>query len=207
MTGHMLTRQSSRDDHRDRGDRSDRGDRGGDRRRRRSRSPRHGGGSRRDYEVDTYSSSRDYREREREDTYARRERRDDRGERGERGGDRGGWGDSYSRRDRPRGDRDRDDDRGHRRERGDRNDFRRDRRRDESSEDETGLPAFLTNPVRQSMTVDGEEGDVPAASDSEVNGNGDYQTRRRRRRPRQDEAGGTEGPDFTSEGVDIPPAE
>ncbi|CAN9278966.1 unnamed protein product [Alternaria alternata] len=108
------------DDHRDRGDRSDRGDRGGDRRRRRSRSPRHGGGSRRDYEVDTYSSSRDYREREREDTYARRERRDDRGERGERGGDRGGWGDSYSRRDRPRGDRDRDDDRGHRRERGDR---------------------------------------------------------------------------------------
>ena len=108
MTGHMLTRQSSRDDHRDRGDRSDRGDRGGDRRRRRSRSPRHGGGSRRDYEVDTYSSSRDYREREREDTYARRERRDDRGERGERGGDRGGWGDSYSRRDRPRGDRDRE---------------------------------------------------------------------------------------------------
>ncbi|KAG9188111.1 hypothetical protein G6011_02034 [Alternaria panax] len=109
---------SSRDDHRDRGDRGDRADRGGDRRRRRSRSPRHGGGSRRDYEVDTYSSSRDYREREREDTYARRERRDDRAE---RGGERGGWGDSYSRRDRPRGDRDRDDDRGHRRERGDRN--------------------------------------------------------------------------------------
>ncbi|KAF2277450.1 uncharacterized protein EI97DRAFT_432325 [Westerdykella ornata] len=67
-----------------------------DRRRRRSRSPRHG--SRRDYEVDTYSSSRDYREREREDTYARRERREDRA-----------WGDSYSRRDHPR----RDDDRGY----------------------------------------------------------------------------------------------
>lgn len=80
-----LTKQSSRDDHRDR-------------RRRRSRSPRHS--SRRDYEVDTYSSSRDYREREREDTYARRERREERG-----------WGDSYSRRDEPR----RDDDRGHRR--------------------------------------------------------------------------------------------
>ncbi|KAL1603727.1 hypothetical protein SLS60_005317 [Paraconiothyrium brasiliense] len=99
----QLTGQSSRDDHRDR--RGDRGDRD-DRRRRRSRSPRHG--SRRDYEVDTYSSSRDYRERERENTYARRERRDDRN-----------WGDSYSRRDRPR--HDRDDDRGHgRRERNDR---------------------------------------------------------------------------------------
>lgn len=101
-----LTDQSSRDDRRG----------GDDRRRRRSRSPRHGG-SRRDYEVDTYSSSRDYREREREDTYARRERRDDRGanDRGDRS-----FGDSYSRRDRPRGDRDRDDDRGHRRDRGDR---------------------------------------------------------------------------------------
>ncbi|KAJ4342784.1 hypothetical protein N0V95_006878 [Ascochyta clinopodiicola] len=127
----------SRDEHRDR-ERG--GDRGGDRRRRRSRSPRHS--SRRDYEVDTYSSSRDYREREREDTYARRERRDDRGgdraEGGARevggregggreGGGRRDWGDSYSRRDRPRdrGDRgDRDgDERGHgRRERGDRND-------------------------------------------------------------------------------------
>ncbi|KAJ4288051.1 hypothetical protein N0V90_012068 [Kalmusia sp. IMI 367209] len=94
---------SSRDDRRDR-DRG-RGDRD-DRRRHRSRSPRHS--SRRDYEVDTYSSSRDYRERERENTYARRERRDDRN-----------WGDSYSRRDRPR--HDRDDDRGsHRRERNDR---------------------------------------------------------------------------------------
>ena len=135
--GRLTQTQGSRDDHRDR-------DRGGDRRRRRSRSPRHS--SRRDYEVDTYSSSRDYREREREDTYARRERRDDRGDRGEGGGREGGgregggregggregggrrdWGDSYSRRDRPRdrGDRgDRDgDDRGHgRRDRGDRND-------------------------------------------------------------------------------------
>ncbi|KAF2132985.1 hypothetical protein P153DRAFT_364229 [Dothidotthia symphoricarpi CBS 119687] len=112
---------SSRDDHRGErgergGERGERGaerggERGGDRRRRRSRSPRHGA-SRRDYEVDTYSSSRDYREREREDTYARRERRDDRGN--DRGGDRAAWGDSYSRRDRPRGDRERDDDRGHR---------------------------------------------------------------------------------------------
>ncbi|KAF2750590.1 hypothetical protein M011DRAFT_455621 [Sporormia fimetaria CBS 119925] len=83
---HQLTEQSSRDDHRDRT-------------RRRSRSPRHS--SRRDYEVDTYSSSRDYRAREREDTYARRDRREERGW--------GGGGDSYSRRDYPR----RDDDRGY----------------------------------------------------------------------------------------------
>lgn len=131
--GRLTRRQSSRDD-RDR-------ERGGDRRRRRSRSPRHS--SRRDYEVDTYSSSRDYREREREDTYARRERRDDRaGDRaevgareggareggGREGGGRRDWGDSYSRRDRPRdrgdrGDREGGDDRGHgRRDRGDRND-------------------------------------------------------------------------------------
>ena len=68
--GRLTKTQAPRDDHRDR-ERG--GDRGGDRRRRRSRSPRHS--SRRDYEVDTYSSSRDYREREREDTYARRERR------------------------------------------------------------------------------------------------------------------------------------
>lgn len=108
-TASRLTKQSSRDDHRDR-----------DRRRRRSRSPRHS--SRRDYEVDTYSSSRDYREREREDTYARRERRDDRGDRGDRA-----WGDSYSRRDRPR--HERDEDRGHRRERGEgMRDFNDDRR-------------------------------------------------------------------------------
>jgi splicing factor U2AF subunit len=96
----LIPCQSSRDEHRSGGDR------GNDRRtRRRSRSPRHS--SRRDYEVDTYSSSRDYREREREDTYARREsRRDDRG-----------WGDSYSRRDQPSR---RDDERGDRGDRGDR---------------------------------------------------------------------------------------
>lgn len=80
--------QSSRDDRR-----RDR-DGGGDRRdRRRSRSPAHRG-PRRDFEVDTYSSSRDYREREREDRYSgggggRGDRRDrDFGDRGERGGDR-----------------------------------------------------------------------------------------------------------------------
>lgn len=58
---------SSRDDRRDR-------DRGGDRRR--SRSPHRGSRpSRRDGEVDSYSSSRDYREREREDRYSGRDRR------------------------------------------------------------------------------------------------------------------------------------
>ena len=140
--GRLTKTQAPRDDHRDR-ERG--GDRGGDRRRRRSRSPRHS--SRRDYEVDTYSSSRDYREREREDTYARRERRDDRGadrgDRADRGADRGAergadregggrrdWGDSYSRRDRPRdrgdrgerGERDGDDRGAGRRDRGDRGD-------------------------------------------------------------------------------------
>ncbi|KAF2026138.1 hypothetical protein EK21DRAFT_74861, partial [Setomelanomma holmii] len=115
-TERRLTSQSSRDDRRGGDD---------DRRRRRSRSPRHGGGGggggggRRDYEVDTYSSSRDYRAREREDKYARGDRDDRRGAGGDRG-DRS-WGDSYSRRDRPRGDRDRDDNRGYnRRDRGDR---------------------------------------------------------------------------------------
>lgn len=85
--------------------------------------------------MDTYSSSRDYRERERENAYDRRERRDDRDT---RGGDRAWGADSYSRRDRPRGDRDRerdrDDDRSGRRDRGDRMDrggdrFDGDRRR------------------------------------------------------------------------------
>ncbi|RDL34505.1 U2 snRNP auxilliary factor [Venustampulla echinocandica] len=53
-----------------------RGDRG-DRDRRRSRSPGHRGPrpSRRDGDVDSYSTSRDYREREREDRYSGRDRR------------------------------------------------------------------------------------------------------------------------------------
>ncbi|KAF2146835.1 uncharacterized protein K452DRAFT_241974 [Aplosporella prunicola CBS 121167] len=105
----------SRDHYSSRGDRDDRRDRDRDRRRR-SRSPGHRS-SRRDYEVDTYSSSRDYREREREDRYAGRERhRDD---------DR-----SWRRRDRrddderpPRRDRDLFDDRGGRGGRRDRDGF------------------------------------------------------------------------------------
>jgi splicing factor U2AF subunit len=70
--------QSSRDDRR--GDRGDR-ERGGDRRR--SRSPGHRGSrpSRREGEVDSYSTSRDYREREREDRYSGRDNRRGGGER------------------------------------------------------------------------------------------------------------------------------
>ncbi|KAI1006928.1 hypothetical protein K3495_g1289 [Podosphaera aphanis] len=56
---------------------SSRDDRGGDRIRRRSRSPGHRGSrpSRRDGDIDSYSTSRDYREREREDRYSGRDRR------------------------------------------------------------------------------------------------------------------------------------
>ncbi|KAF2756623.1 hypothetical protein EJ05DRAFT_70415 [Pseudovirgaria hyperparasitica] len=98
-------RHGSGRDYKPRGDRDDRRDR-----RRRSRSPRHGGsggGSRRDYEVDTYSSSRDYREREREDRYAGRS--DNRRE------ERGGWGGGRDN----RGSRRDDGDRPPRRDRGD----------------------------------------------------------------------------------------
>lgn len=65
--------QSSRDDRRRDRD-------GGDRPRRRSRSPGHRG-ERRNYEVDTYSSDRNYREREREERYSGRDRRGGGGER------------------------------------------------------------------------------------------------------------------------------
>ncbi|TKX23344.1 RNA recognition motif-containing protein 10 [Elsinoe australis] len=98
---------SSRDDRRG-GDRDrDRGDRP----RRRSRSP-HGGRSR-DFDVDSYSSSRGYRDREREDRYGGGGGRDRRG--GDRDWDRGGYGGRRDRRDDgPRGggrDRDLMDDR------------------------------------------------------------------------------------------------
>ncbi|KAK5112508.1 hypothetical protein LTR62_004265 [Meristemomyces frigidus] len=98
-------------------------DRDGDRdrrERRRSRSPRGGGGGRgggrRDFEVDTYSSSRDYREREREDRYS--------------GGGGGGGGG------RDRGERDnRDWDRGSARRDARRDDGGGDRRRDRCDRD------------------------------------------------------------------------
>ncbi|KAK4904198.1 hypothetical protein LTR28_001006, partial [Elasticomyces elasticus] len=88
------SRENRRDDRR--ADREDRPPR------RRSRSP-NGRAPRRDYEVDTYSSSRDYREREREERYSGRDRR---------GGDREWDRDRGARRD-PR----REDDRPPRRER------------------------------------------------------------------------------------------
>ncbi|KAH0385938.1 hypothetical protein KCU92_g3095, partial [Aureobasidium melanogenum] len=99
---------SSRDHYSSRDDRRDR-DRGGDRERererprRRSRSPGHR--PRRDeYQGDTYSSSRDYREREREDRYAGRRGGGREWDRGDRGSDRRG-----DRRDDPRGGRERPD--------------------------------------------------------------------------------------------------
>ncbi|KAL6715925.1 hypothetical protein ACLMJK_006886 [Lecanora helva] len=94
---------SSRDDRRDRDRDHHRGDR------RRSRSPRHRDRDprRREPDIDTYSSSRDYRAREREDRYGRDSGRDDRA-----------W-------DRDRGDR------GGRSERDDRSAYRRDARRDD----------------------------------------------------------------------------
>lgn len=66
LTNAFSCQSSRRDEHRDR-------ERGSGRRR--SRSPGHRGGSRRDYEVDSYSTSRDYREREREDRFQRRDER------------------------------------------------------------------------------------------------------------------------------------
>ncbi len=100
--------QSSRDDRRG-GDRDRDRDYGRGSDRRRSRSPGHRSSrpSRRDMEVDSYSSSRDYRAREREDRYSGRDGRDDRAwdrDRGDRGdgGDRG-----MSRRDARRDDDDR----------------------------------------------------------------------------------------------------
>lgn len=65
---HLQSSRSGRDDRRERG-----GDRDGARRR--SRSPGHRSSRTHDYEVDTYSSSRGDREREREDRY--RDRRGD----------------------------------------------------------------------------------------------------------------------------------
>ncbi|PIG80613.1 splicing factor u2af large subunit [Aspergillus arachidicola] len=130
------SRDYYRDERRERGDRGDRGDR------RRSRSPHYSSrSSRREYEVDTYSSSRDYRAREREDRYS--SRRDDREwDRDRGGGDRGDrrrrdYDDRSSRRDRERGDlfeerprrdgrdRDRERDRGDRGDRGERRERRR----------------------------------------------------------------------------------
>ncbi|KAF5023869.1 hypothetical protein F66182_4073 [Fusarium sp. NRRL 66182] len=64
-----------RRDYPPRGDREDRRDRHRDRDRRRSRSPDHRSHRRGEGDVDAYSSSRNHRDREREDRYSGRERR------------------------------------------------------------------------------------------------------------------------------------
>lgn len=99
---------SSRDDRRDR-DPRDRDYRGSDRRRSRSPHHRRDRPSRREPEVDSYSSSRDYRAREREDRYTGGYGRDDRGWDRDRGDRDRGMSRRDARRDddeRPRRDRD-----------------------------------------------------------------------------------------------------
>lgn len=137
------TNSNQRDERRDR-DRGDRGDRGERGERRRSRSPHHGSrGSRREGESNSYSSSRDYRAREREDRYSsRRDEREwdrDRGDRRRRDDDRPPRRELFD--DRPR--------RGGREERGDRGD-RRERRKSatpprhkEPTPDLTEVPSVL----------------------------------------------------------------
>ncbi|OJJ41791.1 hypothetical protein ASPWEDRAFT_99650 [Aspergillus wentii DTO 134E9] len=138
-----------RDERRDRGDRGDR---------RRSRSPHHSSrGSRRDFEADSYSSSRDYRAREREDRYSssRRDDRDwDRGDRrrrdyderpSRRERDRDLFDERPRREGRDRGDRgDRDRERG---DRGDRGDRDRERNRDRGERRRSPSPPRKREPT------------------------------------------------------------
>jgi splicing factor U2AF subunit len=97
--------RGERDDRRERPrdrDRDRERDRDRDRDRRRSRSPDHRGGRRGGGDVDAYSSSRNHRDREREDRYSGRDRR---------GGERGGGEREWDReRGAPRRDARRDDD-------------------------------------------------------------------------------------------------
>lgn len=177
MTATNLFQRDERRD-RDRGDRTDRAERPErpDRperterpergERRRSRSPHYGsrGAGRREQEANSYSSSRDYRAREREDRYTsgRRDDREwDRGDRGDRAerGDRGDRGDRRRRdfddrprradlfEDRPRrGGREERPDRGDRGDRGDRRERKRSAtppRRKEPTPDLTDVPSIL----------------------------------------------------------------
>jgi Domain of unknown function (DUF4167) len=110
----------------------------------------------------------------------------------------------------PRQEREPRPDRGEQRQ--ERGEFRR-RRPEEAEGDAGGLPAFLTNPVRQAIAVEGEgpDGQAPEAglNGTALNGEagGDFRTRRRRRRGRFGaEDGGAEGADLAPEGVE-PPAE
>lgn len=155
----------SRDYYRD--ERREHRERGGDRgERRRSRSPHHNPRApRREYETDTYSSSRDYRAREREDRYSsRRDDREwdrDRGDRRRRehderpprrDRDRDAFDGGRPRRDRG-GDRDRERDRDYERERERRGGDRKRTaspppRKRESTPDLTDVPSVLNRKRR-----------------------------------------------------------
>jgi Domain of unknown function (DUF4167) len=102
----------------------------------------------------------------------------------------------------------------------DRQDFHRGDRRERGRDDEqpNGLPAFLTNPVRQPIAVDESgEGEAPSQAPEEASGepNGRYDGRHRRRRRgrygtggRRDEGGAVDpGADFGSDSTDTPPVE
>jgi hypothetical protein len=73
-----------------------------------------------------------------------------------------------------------------------------------------GLPAFLTNPVRQPIATEGEEAPGPeTAPASETNGEFRARPRTRRRRTRDfpGEAAPEGGADFAPDTVETPPAE
>jgi hypothetical protein len=199
----------------DRGDRQDRGDRPNRfNRDRQDRGPdnRQDRGPRQDYRQDNRQDNR----QDRGDRPDFRDERQDRPDRGDRQDNRGEGRQDFQREDRR-------DDRGERQERGDRperaprqdrgerngRDFRRERREEPAAE-ETGLPAFLTNPVRAPVAI--ESGAPEAAAEAAINGapaaegNGEYPRRRRRRTTRGfgNEAGAEA--DCVPE-VETPPAE
>jgi hypothetical protein len=110
-----------------------------------------------------------------------------------------------------RGDRQERGERAERPERQERTEFRRDRRRDEPEAAEVnGLPAFLTNPVRQPVATEGDES--PAAETAPAGEtNGEFRarprTRRRRTRDFTGEGAPEGGADVTTDAVETPPAE
>jgi Domain of unknown function (DUF4167) len=86
--------------------------------------------------------------------------------------------------------------------------FRRDRRRFENEEPEgAGLPAFLTNPVRQAVPPGDEQAPGPVEDGLGGEANGDFRARRRRRRTRfgSEDSGNGNG-DFSPE-IETPAAE
>jgi hypothetical protein len=206
----------------DRGDRPDRGD-GQDRRERFQRDR----GPRQDFQRPDAQRGDDQRP-ERQDRHERGDRQDrgprqDRGDRAprqdfprgqdSRGADfqRDGQRQDNPRQDSPRQDGSRQDgprQDGPRQDR-DRGEFRRERREDPAEPVEAnGLPAFLTNPIRQPIVAAAaEEAGVPAP---EANGEFTPRPRARRRRPARefgDEAAPESGAEFAPGAVDTPVAE